>query len=135
MVDSRDAVGLGYSAQQAEVIGDVPTVIAGTGTTQAAAAAITTKSAILNAQSSQTAFYLPTATAATSYCRLRQSLVCIGRLSGPESCTYGGTRERDRTYAIDGLPGRGLRLGAQLRVADAHRRHRPRLDDGRRATG
>jgi hypothetical protein len=49
----------------ASALGGVPTTIAGTGTTQAAAAPINTRNAILNAQSSQTAFYLPTATATT----------------------------------------------------------------------
>ena len=65
MANSLALVGLGMPPQLAEQLGGVPATIAGTGTTQAAAAAITTKSAILNAQSSQTAFYLPTATAAT----------------------------------------------------------------------
>lgn len=65
MVDSRNLVGLGVPPQVAETLGGTPATIAGTGTTQAAAAAINTKSAILNAQSSNTAFYLPTATAAT----------------------------------------------------------------------
>ena len=65
MANSLALVGLGMPPQLAEQLGGTPATIAGTGTTQAAAAAITTKSAILNAQSSQTAFYLPTATAAT----------------------------------------------------------------------
>lgn len=65
MANSLALVGLGMPPILAEQLGGAPATIAGTGTTQAAAAAITTKSAILNAQSSQTAFYLPTATAAT----------------------------------------------------------------------
>ena len=64
MADATALVGLGVPAQLAVRLGGVPATIAGTGTTQAAAAALTTTTAILNAQSSQTAFYLPTATAA-----------------------------------------------------------------------
>jgi hypothetical protein len=65
MPDSRNLVGLGVPPQVAEELGAVPTVLAGTGTTQGAAAAILTKNTSINAQSSQTAVYLPTATAAT----------------------------------------------------------------------
>ena len=56
MPDSRNLVGLGVPPQVAEELGGVPATIAGTGTTQGAAAALTTKNAILNAPSSQTAF-------------------------------------------------------------------------------
>jgi hypothetical protein len=65
VTDSRDLVGLGMPPILASALGGVPATIVGTGTTQAAAAAINTRNAILNAQTSQTAFYLPTATAST----------------------------------------------------------------------
>src|SRR5580658_5832104 len=65
MADSRNLVGLGMPAQLASSLGGVPTVVAGVGTTQVGAARINSKNCSLNAQTSQTAFYLPTGTAAS----------------------------------------------------------------------
>ena len=79
--------------QLAEQLGGTPATIAGTGTTQAAAAAITTKSAILNAQSSQTAFYLPTATASpiASKQLFAPYYLAYGTVSGASPIVYVGT--------------------------------------------
>lgn len=62
MADSRNLVGFGVPPGLAELLGSTPSVVAGTGTTQGAAAAILTKNVSVNAQSSQTAVFLPTAT-------------------------------------------------------------------------
>jgi hypothetical protein len=64
MPDSRALTGVGVPPLVAELLGSTPQVIAGTGTTQAAAAALTSKNVSINAQTSQTAVYLPCATAA-----------------------------------------------------------------------
>ncbi len=64
-VDSRNLVGAGIPPLPAEILGDVPAVVAGTGTTQAAAARINSRCVSVNAQSSQTAVYMATATAAS----------------------------------------------------------------------
>lgn len=65
MADSRNLVGLGMPAQLAGALGGVPTVVAGVGTTQSGAARINSHNCSLNAQTSNTAFYLATATAAS----------------------------------------------------------------------
>ena len=93
MPDSRNLVGLGVPPQVAEELGAVPATIAGTGTTQGAAAALTTKNAILNAQSSQTAFYLPTATASpiASKQLFAPYYLAYGTVSGASPIVYVGT--------------------------------------------
>jgi hypothetical protein len=53
------------AAQLSEELGGVPVVLACTGTTQAGAAAITSKNTSLNGQSSATGAYLPTATSSS----------------------------------------------------------------------
>jgi hypothetical protein len=63
MPDSRALMGVGVPSLQAELLGSLPQVIAGTGTSQATAAALTSKNVSINGQSSQTGVYLPTATA------------------------------------------------------------------------
>jgi len=63
MPDSRALMGVGLPALPAELLGSVPQVLAATGTTQAGALALTTKNVSINAQTSQTGVYLPTATA------------------------------------------------------------------------
>jgi len=65
MPDSRALAGLGIPAQVADILGDVPTVTAGTGTTQAAAAPLISNCTSINGQTGQTAVYLITATAAS----------------------------------------------------------------------
>lgn len=65
MPDSRNLINLGVQPNLAESLGSVPQVIAAAGTTQATAVALTTKNVSINAQTSATGVYLPTATAAT----------------------------------------------------------------------
>jgi hypothetical protein len=65
VADARDLMGLGMAAQLSEIVGDTPTVLAGTGTTQAAAARINSRCTSINGQTGQTAVYIPTGTAAT----------------------------------------------------------------------
>jgi hypothetical protein len=62
MPDSRALVGFGMPPTLSEILGSVPQVLVATGTTQAGAAALTTKNVSINAQSSATGVYLPAAT-------------------------------------------------------------------------
>jgi hypothetical protein len=66
MPDSGALVGLGVQPSLAQVLGDVPQVIVAKGTTQAGAVALLSNNTSINAQTSNTGVYLPTATQAAT---------------------------------------------------------------------
>lgn len=63
MADSRNLEGFGLPGEVSNVLGDVPTVVVAKGTTQAAATYLLSNNSSINAQTSQTGVFLPTATA------------------------------------------------------------------------
>jgi hypothetical protein len=66
MPNSPALTGAGMPAQVANIMGDVPAVLAAAGTNQAGAVQILSNNTSINAQSSKTGVFLPTATQATA---------------------------------------------------------------------
>ena len=66
MPDATALTGVGIPAQVANILGDVPAVLAAAGTTQGGAVQVLSNNTSINAQSSKTGVFLPTSTQATA---------------------------------------------------------------------